>query len=250
MSIIRQADLSKWAQTIGARDALGELLRRLVHASTDLSAIETIRFLAHEANQLSGWDGILDCQSKAPWIPAGTSVWELGAGYNTREKIRGDFKKRLKQELPLEWGRDHTTYVAVTLRKLDDITALENELKKTSPWLDVKVIDAQSFEEWIEITQTVELWLQEKGIGPPSSVHTLIRNWQYWSEKTRPPVSTKLVLAGRIQNAKVLLDSLVRPSNPINIQADSSEEALAFVYSAVELSNKPLFRDNFFARSL
>jgi hypothetical protein len=184
--LIHAAVLDNWANTNVARDNVGELLRRLIHANTNLPDIKNIRILAHESNQLSGWDGILECQSRVSWIPSGTSVWELGTGSNARKKIRDDFADRSGKELPSGWDRGKTTYVAVTLRKLDDIAVLESELKANSPWHDIKIIDAQTLEEWIEISPTVETWLQEQGVGPPASVRTLSKAWRDWCEKTHP----------------------------------------------------------------
>ena len=172
MPLIHATDLDTWANTNIARDSLGELLRRLIHASVQLPNIKSIRILSHESNQLSGWDGILVCQSKVPWLPSGPSVWELGTGNNARQKIRNDFAERHGKDLPSGWDRAKTTYVAVTLRKLDDISSLEKELKAKSPWSDVRIVDAQTLEEWIEVSPSVESWLQEQGIGPPSSVYT------------------------------------------------------------------------------
>jgi hypothetical protein len=250
MALIHADDLDYWARFNVARDKLGELLRRLIHANIALPVIKTIRFLAHESNQLSGWDGILECRSETSWIPSSTSVWELGTGSNARQKIRDDFVERREKELPSGWDRKKTTYVAVTLRKLDDISNLLNELKEDSPWYDVEIIDAQGFEEWIEISPDVETWLQEQGIGPPPTVRTLSGAWTDWSEKTHPPVSIKLVLAGRDQNAADLRSNLASPGVPINVQADSPAEAVAFVYSVIECSDDALFREHFLDRAI
>src|SRR5258706_15259837 len=124
MALIHAALLDNWANLNVARDKLGELLRRLIHANIALPSIKTIRFLAHESNQLSGWDGILECRSEVPWIPSNASVWELGTVSNARQKIRSDFAERREKELPSGWDQKMTTYVAVTLKKLDDISSL------------------------------------------------------------------------------------------------------------------------------
>jgi hypothetical protein len=146
MALIHADDLDSWARLNVARDKLGELLRRLIHANIPLTNVKTIRFLAHESNQLFGWDGILECWSEVSWIPSNASVWELGTGSNARQKIRDDFGERREKELPSGWDRKKTTYVAVTLRKLDAISSLLNELKEDSPWHDVRIIDAQALE--------------------------------------------------------------------------------------------------------
>jgi hypothetical protein len=250
MPLIHAVDLSNWAITNIARDTLGELLRKLIHEHIELSCINSVHFLAHEANQLAGWDGILECVSEIPWIPSGNSVWELGTGANIREKIRGDFAKRRDKELPAGWVRNETTYLAVTLCKLDDHSELVNELKENSPWLDVKVIDSAILEEWVEVSPFVETWLQEKGIGPNPKVQTLRRAWKEWSETTQPPVIEKLLLAGREQSAIELRNNFANPGAPIHIQADSSEEAIAFAYSVIQTTEDERFRDNFLSRAL
>lgn len=250
MPLIHAVDLNTWANTNVARDTLGELLRKLIHEHIELTCIYNIHFLAHEANQLAGWDGVLECVSEIPWIPNGNSVWELGTGANIRDKIRGDFAKRQNKQLPSGWARHETTYVAVTLCKLDDHSELVSELKKASPWCDVKVIDAAVFEEWIEVSPFVETWLQENGIGPNPKVQTLRRAWREWSETTQPPVIEKLLLAGREQSAIDIRSIFANPGGPIHIQADSSEEAVAFVYSVVQSTEDERFRDNFLSRTL
>ena len=73
-------------------------------------------------------------------MPNSSSVWELGAGLATRGKIRSDFAGRRERDLPDGWNREQTTYVAVTLRKLDDLDILENELKADSPWKNIKIL--------------------------------------------------------------------------------------------------------------
>lgn len=61
MGTIRAVNLKQWAGTVDARNKLGELIRRLIHAGLSLKNIAEIQFLANEANQLSGWDGVLSC---------------------------------------------------------------------------------------------------------------------------------------------------------------------------------------------
>jgi len=250
MGFVRTIHLAQWARTTTARYKLGELLRTLIHASIPLGAIRRIRFLANESSELSGWDGVLDCDSQVPWVPDGTSVWELGTNGNPTRKIRNDFTGRLNSGLPFGWQRQTTIYVAVTLGKLDDLTSLESELKQGSPWHDVKVCDAQALEEWIERVQSVATWLQEQGIGPSPSIHTLQWEWREWAEGTEPRVSTKLLLTDREEATRNLLDAL-RDSGGVNInvRADAPDEAVAFVFASLETAEAE-FREHLLARSV
>lgn len=249
MSIVRAIHLERWAGTNMARDKLGELLRRLIHAAIPISAIQDVRFLANESNQLAGWDGLLECRSSVHWIPNGRSVWELGAGRTPREKIKDDFTIRRDQALPFGWHKDATTYVAVTLRKLNDLASLENELKQNSPWQKVKIYDAQSLEEWIERSLGVEVWLQEQGVGLPPTIHTLERFWRQWSHGTNPIVSTKLVLTDRKEFSHSFQNSLKVQGGVFGVQADSPDEALAFVFAAIDAGDSN-FREHFLARAI
>ena len=249
MGLVRAIDLKRWAGTQDARSRLGELLRRLIRACIPQPSIRTLDFLSDESNQLPGWDGLLDCDSGVHWIPNGPSVWELGAGGNSPAKIRSDFKKRRREEIPVGWNKGTTTYVAVTLQNLRYPTRLENELKSNSPWKDVKVYNAHRLAEWIELSQTVTSWLQELGIGPLPSIHTLQWYWQGWSEVTEPVILPNLILADRDKHAFDLRNALKNPEGPINVKADSPDEAAAFVFAALNADDTD-FREHILARSI
>ena len=244
MGTIRAIHLQQWAGTVDARNQLGELIRRLIHSGLPLEHILIIQFLANEANQLAGWDGLLSCHSKIPWIPDGQSVWELGVGLNERGKVRSDYKTRLTTELPDGWERAETTYVAVSLGKFDARSDFENELKNESPWRDTRIVDAAVLEEWIEQFIGVEAWLQESGVGPVSNIVSLHRYWTDWSAPTEPPISPGLVIVERESEAANLRAKANEEDCFIKIKADSERESLAFAYAALSqdgsLSNENL----------
>jgi len=248
MALVTAGELQRWGKTTTARDKLGELLSKLIHNAIPLQNIRRIRFLADEANQLAGWDGLIECDSNITWIPSGTSAWELGTGSNGRDKIKSDYGKRLKKELPSTWHRNSTIYIAVTLNKLDNLTELENELKSNSPWKDVKVYDAQTIAEWVQQFLYVQTWLQEHKVGPPPTIQTLQMKWQNWSEGTNPTGSTGLILVDREESAKQLLDAL-KTGGLINVKGDSPDEVIAFVFAALDKSEKD-FRSHYQARSV
>lgn len=249
MGLIRAVDLKRWAETQDARYRLGELLRRLIRACIPQPAIRAFDFLSDESNQLPGWDGLLECDSGIHWIPNGSSVWELGVGGNSRRKIRTDFEKRRGEEIPVGWDKETTTYVAVTLQNLSNPTKLENELKQDSPWQNVKVYNAQRLAEWVELCQNVTSWLQELGIGPPPSIHTLQWHWEGWSEVTEPVMSPNLILADRDKLAFDLRNALMNPGGPINVKGDSPDEAAAFVFAALNADDTE-FREHILVRSI
>ena len=238
MGTITTHDLEKWAGRVDARYKLGELIERLIHAGIALPQIRKIEFLSNEANELPGWDGLLQCSATGPWIPDGNSVWELGSGVSSRSKVKADFSKRDEEtKLPEGWTRESTTYVAVSLGKFQDRSDLEKDMSAGSDWLDVRVIDAVVFEAWIASHLSVESWLQGQNVGRPSTVISLERYWSDWSEATDPPVSPEMLLCGRKAEAENLLAILEQDSSVIRIKSDSPEESVAFFSAALSLLN-------------
>lgn len=249
MGIITADHLDRWSSSIAGRNKLGELIRRLIHSTVPRENIRMIRFLSDEANQLSGWDGVLDCDSQGPWVLTGTSVWELGTGRSERAKIRDDFIARRDRELLDGWQRDATVYVAVTLRKLNDLDILQNGLKEESPWRDVRIYDAQSLAEWIELCPSVQAWLQDQGVGPPITIRTIKGVWDVWSQSTQPPVLPGLVLAGREKVVRDFRAALQTSATVTSVQGDSTGEAVAFIFAAMSAENDQL-REYFVDRSI
>ena len=233
MGTIRAIHLEQWAGTVDARNLLGKLIRRLIHAGLLLQDIAQIQFYANEANQLSGWDGILSCRSNIPWIPDGQSVWELGAGLSDRQKVRSDYKNRLDYNLPENWLQKDTTYIAVSLKKFDNRSGFVTELKQENPWRDVRIVDAAVLEEWIEQYLGVETWLQENGVGPVSNIKSLYRCWKDWSETTEPVISADLVLTELEKEAASLRSRINEDGCFMRIKSDSPSTSLAFSYAAI-----------------
>lgn len=233
MGLVTTAHLEQWANRVDARHMSGELMRRLIHANLPMSSISMIRFLANEATQLSGWDGVLSCSFQSPWIPDGNSVWELGVGANDRSKVKSDFKKRKNVELPDDWIRNETTYVAVSFRKFDNKVDLETELKALSDWKKVVIIDSSTMEEWIENFYSVQAWLNDEQVIPFSSIESLGGFWQRWVEKTDPEITEALLLHARDEQGRQFLEQFSEEDAFFTVQSDSPEESLAFSYAVI-----------------
>ena len=233
MSVITTAHLEQWADRVDARHMSGELMRRLIHANLPMSSISMIRFLANEATQLSGWDGVLSCTSQSPWIPNGNSVWELGVGANDRAKIKSDFNKRKNVKLPKGWVRKETTYVAVSFRKFDNKVDFETELKGSANWKNVVIIDSSSMEEWIENFYSVQAWLKDERVIPYVSIESLSGFWQRWVEKTDPEITEALLLYAREKYGQQFLEQFSEEDAYFTVQSDSPEESLAFSYAVI-----------------
>ena len=232
MSLVQVHHLEQWGQTVAARDQLGRLLATLVRASLPLGSIRSLRFLHGVANQLPGWDGELECAASNDYIPDGMSVWELGTGAGEAGKIREDFAKRLKTDLPEGWTHETTVYIGVTLAKLQNPTALAAELAKSSPWKRVRVLDAVALCHWLDLASSVDAWAYEQITGTRADgLQSLSFAWHQWSSITKPAIQTALITAAREPDVRRAQEALTAG---LQIEADSPDEAMAFVYAAIE----------------
>lgn len=232
MSLVQIHHLEQWGQTVAARDQLGRLLATLIRATLPLGSIRSLRFLHGVANQLPGWDGELECAASNDYISDGKSLWELGTGAGETGKIREDFAKRLKARLPEGWTHETTVYIGVTLAKLQNPTALAAELANDSPWKQVRVIDAVALCHWLDLASSVDAWAYEQITGTPADgLQSLSFAWQQWSSITKPAIQTALVTAAREPDVRRVQEALTAG---LQIEADSPDEAMAFVYAAIE----------------
>ena len=68
--------LQQWADTLAARSAFPGLVADLIRASA--KDIANIRFPSGDKGQSRGFDGVLEANGVAPYVPDGASIWEFG----------------------------------------------------------------------------------------------------------------------------------------------------------------------------
>ncbi|MBB6185251.1 hypothetical protein [Oleiagrimonas soli] len=229
--------LEQWKGTVDARYRLADILIRLTTATLPIGAIKRLRFLSGTATQLSGWDGLVDSGNGNAYLPEGKSVWELGVGANDLAKIRSDFTKRSKDpELPDGWDAAETTYVAVTLAKLQDAAKQATDLAEDeSPWKSVRILDVVELYHWLGLSDAVDVWAYEViTTTSMEGMQSLSGAWGMWSSVTEPAIQALLVTTAREAGFQSLQESLSRNSDISPINADSPDEAVAFIYAAIQ----------------
>lgn len=236
MATVKTEHLERFATSAQGQLLLGELLRRLVYCWVP-NRIATRNFLSDTANNLSGWDGQVQLNATAS-EPEHRSLWELSTQDARRAKILRDIKKSFNRTLPSGWDRAQTTYVAVTLRKLQDIPALELEIAnlKGNTWGNVKVIDAPALAQWIEMCPAVEAWCADRlQIGMGVFGISLETFWRRWSSNHKPPISPALLTAGRPSN---FMDGVFKPAQKkvLTLLTDSADETAAYLYAYLKQS--------------
>lgn len=232
---ITAKDLDLWADRRVAQDQLPRLVRDLVFATRPLP--EAIAMVAGEGVQRGGWDGIVRSEGAPPFVPAGTSGWEMSVRLDIARKAQQDYDKRVNDPLGLD--PSETTFVFATARDWHDGDDWCKARRAEGVWRDVCLIDANQLEAWLAKAPAVHLRLaHELGRCPPG-VADLRSVWMDVRESTTPHFSASLIIAGRGVAADRARELLAAGEDAISVAGDSREEALAFVAAAIEQLPEP-----------
>lgn len=94
----------------------------------------------------------------------------------------------------------------------------------------------------------VENLIQHFHLSPPD-ILLITSFWEYWSLETQPPLSPSLVIGGREQERDRIISWLCGSPSPLSLQADSPEEAIAFL-AAVAYSLEDKEQSNLLSRAI
>jgi len=194
------------------------------------SSTREIAFPAGDSTYRPGWDGRLFCEQGNAWVPSGASFWEIGCDANVGAKADRDYAKRTT-ETPLT-DRSDGTFVFVSPRRWLKKDAWVASKRDRKEWADVRVLDADDLEQWLEQTPVVALQLAEfLGLLGPG-VESLERYWLHWSCQCTPAISLDALLTDRTaagEQLQALANSVAdRRVDPVTLRTDGVEEAVAF----------------------
>ena len=229
-TVSARGELAAWSETIPARGALAALLRTLVHSTgTNLKKVD---FPAFDNSQREGWDGWVDSGSAMPWIPHGTSCWELSCSKNVRLKADADYDARTRMVAAAE--REIITFVFVTSRNWPKKEQWVRSKKNQHRWKDVRAFDASDLEQWLEQSIPAQARFRELQGNTIEQVVSLDQIWNEWARVTDPELSQDL-FASTVERHRDTLEKWLGapPSHPLIVSADSSREALAFLARAI-----------------
>jgi len=232
MKWITAADIKNWARTKSrhCQETMPELLRRLIFATA--TSIEKINFPCGDSVSTGGWDGMLETTSTAPFFPQGVSGWETGVEASAGTKAEGDYRKRTDDSLGLI--KSQSTFVFVTPRAWPGRIAWEESKKAEKHWKSVQVIAADDLELWLASAPAVALWLARQiGKVISAGVRDLEAVWEEWSEGTHPKMIPEMVISGRTKDTEAVHRWINQEPSILEVQGDNSEEAVAFLYSAI-----------------
>lgn len=230
MRWVNATHLSVWGGSRDGQQSMPELLSRLIFAAK--GPVAFFRFPSDESVQHPGWDGTCTVTTGDQFVPAGTSGWEIGV---QRRGIRGkaDYEYANRAADPLELRPAETTFVFATPQRFSNKEGWAAEKRAERLWHDVRVIDADDLVHWLERYPAVAQWLAVKIGRRPQGLRNLEQAWTEWAFATQTPLTPDVILADRDADASAIAKWLKETPSLLSAQAESPEEAIAFLYAAI-----------------
>lgn len=223
--------LEQWADSLSARALLPQLLRRLVHATLESTAIKRAQFPSGEGVQRPDEDGMTETSAGNAKVPIGSAAWESGCNKDIIGKAEEDFTKRTPSA--------QSAFVFVTPRKWTRKKEWCDEKRKLDVWREVLAYDSADLEEWLELAPAVDIWLaHEIGLKPPG-VCDLATHWRNLAASLRLPLAPSFVLTDRNEAANQFRDWLRGPTSALAVEAPSPAEVIEFVAGWVASLDAP-----------
>jgi len=242
--LITELQLDLWVRGNPSRaeHVIPDLVWRLVRQSCP-DATER-RFPTDDAINQPGPDGMLRTEKGcAPFVPAGTSCWEIGVGTDPATKATDDYAKRTTGEHTAvsEADRMESTFVFVSPLSAQKSWRKESQSewlkrhKAKNEWADVRIIDGTIVVDWLNDYPDVELWLAgQMGIH----VEQIKLASQYWKELSSVgslPLTPGLYLTGREDAQSALERVFAHEQKHLEIDTYFPGEARDFLSAFVAL---------------
>jgi hypothetical protein len=237
ITLVDARDLERWASSRRAQEELPALVRRLIHATTTTAT--HIGLPAGDAVQQGGYDGVVVINEDHHAIPNGMSIWEFGVSSNPKGKADKDYEERKARQPESTAGPvdpPQTTFVFVTPRRWNAKTKWLKTRRGERFWRDVRVLDVDDLEAWLEQAPAVHVWFSTLLGRRPVGADDLQAVWQDWSDSTTPRMSPDLMFAGRKDARDSIRAWFTDPSadSTLGVESESVEETVALVGAAIQ----------------
>ncbi len=232
MKWIDAGDIRNWitGKQRHCQQTLPELVRRLILATAN--SVEEIDFPSGDNIATGGWDGRLKTSMVVPFFPSGFSGWEISIENSPGKKAKEDYAKRTTD--PLGLSPKDTTFVFVTPRSWPGRGKWQNDMRATKAWRDVRVVNADGLEQWLDSAPAVALWMARQiGKVVSGGIRDLEAVWEEWSVGTNPVMTADLVISGRTKDVEEIQKWIGQRPSILEVQGDHPDEALAFLYAAI-----------------
>lgn len=219
--LINASQLAIWANTVASRPVFPELIRRLLAATPGVTAID-IR--AGDGVDLAGWDGSAESDGTS-FLPKGSVRFEFGVNKQFKTKAADDWAKRTSSK------RQATKFIFATPRRWSDGQQWAEDRRAEKKFADVRVIDGDILEGWLQQTPAVHHWISEQLGRRPEKARTSDSWWGKFSAATTPQLPLDLFLAGRDEQAATLKQLLTGSPRAISVRSEWRDDVLAFVHA-------------------
>jgi hypothetical protein len=234
MKWIDAQDLARWADHPECENKLPWLIHRLIRAT--VGQVDRIDMPWGSSVNLGGWDGRVETPTGNEFVPQGVSAWEMSRRGDKSAKASEDYTKRTQD--PRNVNPANATFVFVTPRVWGNREDWIAQRLEEGQWRDVRVIDAGVLAQWIDSARGVGAWLaRELGKLPEAGIASLEEFWQEWAESTQPAISPELVLAGRDEQKRQVVDWAQGSTAQFFIQGETKDEAIAFLYACAAVND-------------
>lgn len=223
------SDLVDWSSRREAQETLPQIVRRLILATAESARF--VSFAAGDGIGQPGWDGQVSALRGNAFVPEGDSVWELGTGGDPGQKAQDDYRKRLKRAGAKDLS--NTTFIFVTSRRWPEKHEWTEKKRNDKRWNDVRVIDADDLETWLETSPSVHVWLSGRLGTFPDGAQDMESWWDTWLGATHPSLNAQFLSSGRDDQVKQIQDWYRAPKGPLAVQSESREQSVAVAASAL-----------------
>lgn len=227
--LVTAVEIQQWADRSHAKTAFPELMRRLLGQTPGITNLD-IR--AHEGVAAPGWDGAASSAGSA-YLPAGELRFEFGTNKKIKSKAQSDYDKRLEK-----LGSDSSKFVFIfaTPRSWPNGQERAKERRSEQEFADVKVIDSQRLEGWLQETPSVHYWLSEQLGRNPRKVQTLQAWWLSLQKNSVTQTPPQFYVARRESQSQNLINALQddRRATPVSVSSTDARDVLAFVYATLQ----------------
>ena len=238
---IKASDIENWTnrEPRRAQELLPKLLWKLILASSN--NIEDHHFPFENAVQYNGYDGFIKTTDNNPFYPNGISVWEFGTDEDIKGKFNKDFNKRSQN--PNNIDPKQATFCFVTSRiwnHREGIAEFTIKKQKEGIWKNVRIIDANNLEMWLDQCPSVSVWFS-KIIG--KDAYDLIDLATYWDNivsKTNPQLTVEFFRIGREKLITEEIMNLIEKNEKLIILSTDSKIEGILTIAAELLENQDI----------
>ncbi|MFL5329984.1 MAG: hypothetical protein ACJ8C4_13850 [Gemmataceae bacterium] len=225
MAWTRSIDITQWSERIEARAQLPMLLRRLVWRTAP--TVKSINFPTAEQTYRPGFDGLVDTVTGNRFVPDGLSGWEMGVDKNPENKANSDFEKR-SEEFGAEQSEKYA-FVFVTPRSWLNKDTWANVKAAGSNWRQVRVLDVNDLEHWLDTAPDVDIWFARLIGKAPSGVQDITSYWNSIRLIGENPLTEAVFTTSRDEEINVLQDWLGGSPSALFLRSSGLTDSLDFL---------------------